>query len=153
MTITIGFAIIAVLLLELNNVCSTGRRVCDLSQGNFPTISLTIISYEKYNEVFLIATTLFTWGVVSSIVRSFYKMLHGKVSVSTNNWYMFTGYLIVASLPIVGILDCESYQIYHDCVAVLFFGSTGIYFSLVGNTLEKHIDTFPEEKQRAIRVT
>ena len=103
-TIIVGLTIISILLGELYYVCSTGARDC--SPKVFPTISKTIITYEEFNKIFLVSVTLFSWAVVSSIVRSFYKMLHGVISVGTNNTYMAFGYVIVASFPLIGIFDC-----------------------------------------------
>ena len=151
LTILIGVSIISILLGELYIACSTGARDC--SAKKFPTISSTIITYEEFNRIFLLFVTLFTYGVVSSIVRSFYKMLNGVISVGTNNTYMVFGYLVVVTLPMIGIFDTDTFSTIHGTFAVLFFGSTSIYFTLIGRALYFHKDKYPASKQKAIETT
>ncbi len=153
MTVLVGGWLVVMLVYMLTTACSGGLQVCDLSAGKFPTISRTIMTNEQWNKMFLITTSVFCWGVLSSMVRSFYKMLHGRVSVSTNNWYMFFGFLIVFDLPLIGVLDVFHYVPWHGICGGIFFGSTGVYFALIGNALGKHIDTYPEEKRKAIKLT
>ena len=136
------------LLRDLHRVCSQGVKDCTIE--HWPTISETIASNEAYNKVFLLLVTVFMWGIVTDIVRSFHKMLHGKVSTSTNLIYLALGYVMVLFLPLIGIFDCINYKSIHGTCAFIFFGTTSIYMTLVGNALYRNLDSFSADKQKAI---
>ena len=86
------------------------------------------------------------WGIVTDIVRSFHKMLHGKVSTNWNIAYLGLGYVMCLFLPLIGIFDCLTYSNIHNTCAVTFFGSCTIYMSLVCNALYKNLDSFTPAK-------
>ena len=92
------------------------------------------------------------WGIVTDIVRSFHKMLHGKISPNLNIAYLGIGYVMVLALPLIGIFDTYGYRKIHETIAITFFGSCSIYMTLVGNALYKNLDSFTPAKQRAIRI-
>jgi hypothetical protein len=139
------------LLYDLHTACTEGMDDCSIEK--FPTISRTIASKEEFNRVFLLLVTGLMYGVYQAVIRSFFKMLYGVIDTRWNDLYLIIGTLAVVSLPMIGIFDCIQYSPIHVTFAVIFFGATGIYMTLVGRALYFNRDKFSADKQRAIDIT
>ena len=79
MTLIMGIAISASLLIELYLSCSAGTFECTIH--SFPMVS-TIIAQEMYNRLFILLTTIFMFGVQQANLRAFYKRLYGVIPAS-----------------------------------------------------------------------
>jgi hypothetical protein len=56
---------------------------------------------------------------------------------------MVLGLITTFSLPAIGYFDEIAYGNLHNVLAVLFFGSVGIYAFMIGGIMEENMRSFP----------
>ena len=79
-------------------------------------------------------------------VRAFYYKLYPVASGCTNDCLLVLGLISTISLPSIGYFDEHTYGNIHNVLAVLFFGSVGLYAFIISNVMSSNKDLFPQDQ-------
>ncbi len=134
------------LLLGLYLYC--GANEC--SQTVFPMVEDTLIFDEQANRIFLFITTCFMWGVHQANIRAFYRMMYNIISEKENDFLLVLGLLQCVSLPCCAIFDKNNLPILNKAAALVLFASAGSYMFILSYQMNKNLDKFPVNMQKAI---
>jgi len=110
-----------------------------------PMIS-DVICLPFYDRVFCLLTCFFTLACYQVDCRAFYHRLFGIATDCENDTLLVLGMISTFSLPAIGFFDEHTYGNIHNCLAVLFFGSVGIYAFIIGGVMQDNKKKFPVEQ-------
>jgi len=109
-----------------------------------------VICLPFYDRIFCLLSMFFTFGCFQIDCRAFFHRLHGIASDCENDTLLTLGLIATFALPAIGFFDEHNYSSIHGIMAVLFFGSVGIYAFIIGGVMQKNKDKFPESQWREI---
>jgi len=110
----------------------------------------SVICLPFYDRIFCLLTLYFTLGCYQIDVRAFYNRLYGIASDCQNDTLLVLGLITTFSLPCIGYFDEHAYPTIHGTMAILFFGSVGIYAWIIGSVMQDNLNSFPESAWKEI---
>lgn len=150
LTVVASLAITVDLLANLYVACSDQLVHCDIANGKIPMIS-GVICLPFWDRIFCLLTAFFAWTCHQVNIRAFYKKIFDCGTDGTNDCCMWLGVASVCSLPLIGFFDEHNFGIIHGCLAVTFFGCTGLYATYMAHELNKNKAKLPAEDQPTIK--
>ena len=99
-----------------------------------------VICLPFYDRIFCLLSCFFTMACFQVDCRAFYKRLYGIASDCQNDTLLGLGIIASFALPLIGYFDEHTYGTIHGIMAVLFFGSVGIYAFIIGGVMQDNIN-------------
>jgi hypothetical protein len=140
MTIAGCLAITVALLYMLYAACKDGAVECVYPV--LPMIS-DVICLPFYDRIFCLLACYFTFATYQVDVRAFYSRLNGIATEKQNDTLLILGIVTTITLPAIGFFDEHTHGTIHNCLAILFFLSVGVYAFILGGIMEDNKIKFP----------
>jgi hypothetical protein len=154
MSFILSLLVTGLLSYELYSACNhedpTLKKQCDNTA--FPFVSEITINTIMNNRLFILTSTILTWGVNQQNIRAYYKMLYGKISDKYNDFLLILGYASAIMMPLLGLFDMNKYYDIHFYLAIGWLVSLAAYLGCVGKELSAHKKEFPDVTRKQIRI-
>ena len=111
-----------------------------------------LLKLPLYDRITCMLFTFYSFVILQSNMRSYYKRLWGISSTSTLDWIYWFGMAATVSLPVIGYCD-EDFGAIHGIAAVIFFTTATFSIFWISNEMVHHKDKLPGCEKEIATIT